>query len=126
MDAERAATSQARIRVFALDGGGVMGDDASDADFSIAGALLPPGAAYDLMARVDGTDLVLDWKRPATDLDHGPVDHFRVMRATSAQGPFTQIGTPTGETFSDPLAGTASDAAVFYKVTAVNAAGETN
>jgi hypothetical protein len=120
------ATSRARIRVFALDSQGVMGYDDSDADFSIAAALLPPNTVDSLVLRLNGSDVVLDWKRPDADLDHGPVDFYRVMRSTSAQGPFSEIGTTTTESFADALVNTEADAMVFFKVIAVNAAGGTD
>jgi subtilisin family serine protease len=120
------ATDRGRIRVFALDSKGVMGYDGSDADFTIAAELLPPGEVQDLTVTVSGTDLRLDWKRPDATLEAGPLDHYRVLRALSPQGPFVEIGTPTTESFTDALANTELDATVFYKVTAVNAAGETD
>jgi subtilisin family serine protease/P pilus assembly chaperone PapD len=117
------ATQAARLRVFAIDNRGVMGYDTSDADFTIAGALVPPGPIDELMVHVSGPDLVLDWKRPDVSLQSGPVDFYRVLRATSPQGPFVEIGAPTGESFADPLSNTSSDRTVFFKVIAVNAAG---
>ena len=123
MDGERASTSDARIRVFALDARGVTGYDTSDAGFSIAAALLPPRDAYDLSLAFDAVDLILQWKRPASDLTHGPVEWYRIYRAASPQGPFNLIGEVTAETLRVPLSAQEGDPVLYYKVLAGNGAG---
>jgi len=120
-----ALSDQARVRVFALDSHGVMGYDTSDADFTIAGPLQPPhGIGDTLEVSSDPTDVILAWKRPATDTTHGPVGQYRVLRALSPQGPWVEVGTVSTETARDPHAGTTGAFVVYYKVVAGNAAGE--
>jgi hypothetical protein len=117
-------TTQARVRVFALDSRGVMGYDTSDSDFIIAGALYPPGAVRTLLMQRSGADLAMEWKRPVEDLQHGPVSHYRILRATTPQGPFEEIATTTAETLTEPLDATGAASLVFYKVVATNPAGD--
>src|SRR5262249_56196545 len=100
-------TNQARIRAVALDGQGVLGYDASDAVFVLAGSMLAPNDVGDtLEVYADATDLILSWKRPAADSLHGPVDHYVVMRSFTPNGPFAPMGTTAAETYRDPMAGT--------------------
>ena len=120
-----ALSDQARIRIFALDSQGVMGYDTSDADFTIAGPLRPPhGIGDTLEVAADTADVILSWKRPATDTTHGPVGQYRVLRALSPQGPWAEIGTVTTESARDPHAGTPGAFVVYYRVVAGNAAGD--
>ncbi|MDH3298822.1 MAG: hypothetical protein OEM96_11160, partial [Gemmatimonadota bacterium] len=116
-------TEQALIRVFALDQHGVMGYDTSDAGFVIAGALHPPHPASNLLAGHDDVEMLLEWKGPLVDLLHGPASHYRVLRATSPQGPWSEIATPTVETTSDTLDVNPGQV-FFYRVVATNAAGD--
>ncbi|HKY33809.1 MAG TPA: S8 family serine peptidase [Candidatus Polarisedimenticolia bacterium] len=120
-----APTVRARIRVVASDNQGVIGYDTSDADFTVAGPLMPPhdvGETLEVFS--DASDVILTWKRPAADAVHGPADRFRIFRSLSAEGPFTEIGQSTGESFRDPHAATQQAALVHYKVIASNAAGD--
>jgi hypothetical protein len=117
------STSDARIRVFALDARGVTGYDTSDAGFSIAAALLPPRDAYELGLAFDATDLILQWKRPDPDLTHGPVEWYRIYRAASPQGPFNLIGEVTAETLRVSLSTQQGDPVLYYNVLAGNGAG---
>jgi subtilisin family serine protease len=116
-----ATTSQGRIRVLAQDAQGLMGYDTSE-DFTVAGQLAPPHGVRMLEVRSSSEAVVLSWTRPAVDVDHGPAAHYRVLRATRPGGPFVEILAPTEESATDPeLPGSP---VVFYKVVAVNAAGE--
>ncbi len=119
-------TGSARIRVVAYDNQGVMGYDASDATFTLAGGpLMPPADVGDtLEVDVEGADLVLTWRQPVIDAAHGPADRFRILRSFSAQGPFTEVGISAGEAYRDPLAASAGAPFVYYKVIAANAAGD--
>jgi hypothetical protein len=118
-------TLQGRVRVFAKDNQGVMGYDTSNADFTIAGSLMPPhGIGNTLGLTLDGTHVNLSWKRPAADPTHGPVERYRVQRSLSVQGPFEEIGTVTTEGFQDPRAGTDGATVVFYRIVANNGAGD--
>jgi hypothetical protein len=119
-----ALTDGARIRVFAVDGRGVMGYDTSDADFIIAGPLQPPHAiGATLEVGVDPADVLLSWKRPTVDTTHGPADRYRVLRSFSPQGPWSEIAGVTTESARAPLSGTTGAFFVYYKVVAGNAAG---
>ncbi|MGH9869077.1 MAG: S8 family serine peptidase [Candidatus Polarisedimenticolia bacterium] len=120
-----APTTSARVRVVAFDGQGVMGYDTSDADFALAGVLLPPQDVGDTLEVLDdGTDVVLIWRPAAADALHGPADSFRILRSYTANGGFVEIGRTSSEAFHDPHAATSGAAIVFYKVIATNAAGD--
>jgi len=117
-------TSQARVRVFVVDSQGVMGYGTSDGYFTIAAAMSPPNDVGDTLdVTADATDMILKWARPASDVSHGPVGFYRVMRSLSAQGPFVEIGTATTESYFDPRANTSGAEIVYYKVLAANSAG---
>ena len=119
-----AASEVTRIRVDARDNQGVMGYDTSDGDFSIAGALYPPAAARDLVLSRENGSAVLRWKAPVTDPGHGPAASFRILAAPSAQGPFVEIGTAVEDRFIEPLHEFSAAEQLFYRIVAVNAAGE--
>jgi len=119
------ATLQARVRVVARDGQGVLGYDTSNADFALAASLMAPhGIGNTMVLALDGTNVNLSWKRPATDPTHGPVERYKVQRSLTVQGPFQDIGTVTTEGFSDPRAGTEGAAVVYYRIVANNGAGD--
>jgi hypothetical protein len=115
------ATVQARIVVSAHDQLGLMGSDISDGDFTIADQLYPPHPAYGLTLQKSEAELVLSWQRPGTDLLHGPVSLYRIMRAESPQGPFTEIDATVPETFTDS---SAPGQIYFYTIVATNPAGD--
>ncbi len=123
--ASGSATLQGRIRVIAKDGQGMLGYDTSNADFTIAATLMAPyGVGNTLALSFDGTSVNLTWKRPASDLTHGPAERYRVQRSLSLQGPFQEIGTVTTESFHDPAAGTDGAGVVYYRIVANNGAGD--
>jgi hypothetical protein len=101
-----------------------MGYDTSDTNFTIAGGLYPPNAAWGLDLERVGGDVVLQWKQPATDLQHGPASHYRILRASSPQGPWSEIATPTVETLTEALGSGNPGEVFFYKIVATNAAGD--
>ena len=70
---------------------------------------------------VSAADLMLSWQRPGTDLQHGPASYYRIMRAETPQGPFTEIDAAVPETFTDS---TASGQIYFYRIVATNPAGD--
>jgi hypothetical protein len=111
------------VVVFAHDHQGVMGGDISDADFSIAAQLYPPNSAYGLRAGHDGIDMSLEWNEPPVDLLHGPATSYRVLRATSPQGPWTEVASPTEESATQPLGGNPGEI-YYYEIVATNAAGD--
>ncbi len=117
-----ASSDHARIRVDARDGNGVMGYDTSDGDFTLAGVLHAPAPATDLVLSRENGNVVLRWKQPIIDAVHGPASSFRIVAATSAQGPFVEIGTTAELTLIEPAHGLGGDR-LFYRVVAVNAAG---
>jgi subtilisin family serine protease len=116
-------TTDARVRVLAMDNRGVMGYDTSDATFTIAAALQPPNPVDTLRLGLDADAVRLQWQRPATDLVHGPAEAYRVLRAFGVQGAWEEIGLAGVESFSDPLAAHGDQPLVLYKVVAINAAG---
>jgi predicted phage tail protein len=116
-------TAQARVVVFAHDQQGVMGSDTSDAAFSIAAQLYPPYPAYGLRAAHDGVDMSLEWNEPPVDLLHGPATSYRVLRATSPQGSWTEVASPTEENATQPLGGNPGEL-YYYKIVATNPAGD--
>ena len=74
---------------------------------------------------LDGGGIVtISWNRPAVDLLHGPVTYYRVLQATSANGPFVEFETTTGESVTAQVSTMAGDTIIYYKVIAVNSAGE--
>jgi len=117
------ATAQARVVVFAHDQQGVMGSDTSDAAFSVADQLYPPYPAYGLRAAHDGVDMSLEWNEPPVDLQHGPATSYRVLRATSPQGPWTEVASPIEENAMQPLEGNPGEL-YLYRIVATNAAGD--
>ncbi len=86
--------------------------------WTVTAADLPPTAPTGLVARATTTSVALDWA-DATEVD---VAGYRVYRATSASGPFTQLGgTLAASTSTDqaPLLGSA-----VYAVATVDLAGQ--
>ncbi len=117
-------TVNARVRVVAVDSQGVVGYDGSDNLFTLATTLMPPNVIGDTLGmEIMGSDLMLYWKQPVSDLTHGPADHYRILASDSPQGPFVEIGTSTGESFLEPITGHSGTAIMYYKVLAANAAG---
>jgi hypothetical protein len=100
-----------------------MGFDISDADFTIAAQLYPPNPAFDLLTGHNEVDMSLDWKRPAADLLHGPVSNYRVMSASSPQGPWSEVASPSEENTTLPLGGNPGEI-LYYKIIATNPAGD--
>jgi hypothetical protein len=119
-----ASTARARVRIVVTDPTGVMGYATSDGDFTIASSMMAPNDVGDTLDVKDGgADTILTWARPATDVSHGPVAFYRVMRSLTPQGPFVEIGTTTSETYLDLSANTAGAEIVYYRVFAANAGG---
>ncbi|MGH9868475.1 MAG: choice-of-anchor D domain-containing protein [Candidatus Polarisedimenticolia bacterium] len=120
------ATSQARIRVLAHDSHGVMGYDESDTSFTIAGQLMAPHGVSTLQLTMEaGGGILMTWERPGVDAAHGPASHYRVLSSLVANGTFIQLGTPAAESWNEP-ASTGGAGIVYYKIVAVNAAGESS
>jgi hypothetical protein len=118
-----ASTSQALVRVYAVDNQGVMGYDTRDAVFTIADLLQPPADVTDLVFSRGGATTTLHWKAPGTDVNHGPATSYRILTASSASGLFQELATTTNDSFDQPI-DSEPGSIVFYKVVAVNAAGE--
>ena len=120
-------SENARVRVLAFDSQGLMGYDVNDGAFTIAGPLLlPPHPVEDgtLEVVLEPEDLVLAWKEPYADLYHGPVDHYRVLRSEVPSGPYTEVAIVNEPIYRESLAATADMPALFYRIVAANAAGE--
>ncbi len=89
-------------------------------------ALRPPNPVGNtLLVSLAGSDLQLDWQAALVDEDHGPADHYHVLRAESPSGPFTRVAVVMVGILSyiEPLSATKGVNA-FYRVIAANAAGE--
>jgi hypothetical protein len=114
-------TTQALVRVLASNIDGTMGYDTSDAGFTIAGSIAPPNTVTTLLIGAEAGDVLLAWQPPATDAGHGAAEYYRVFRATSAVGPFEEIGQTAGETFLDSTHD--GSAELYYRVVAANAGG---
>jgi hypothetical protein len=117
------ATTQARVVVYAEDQQGVMGFDISDAPFTIADQLYPPNPAFGLRSGDDGVAMSLEWNRPETDLLHGPATSYRVLSATTPQGPWTEVASPIEENTIQPLDVNPGEV-VYYRTVATNPAGD--
>jgi hypothetical protein len=116
-------TTLARIMVQAHDSRGVMGSDISDGDFTIAAQLYPPYPAYGLLLDKSVADTVLGWQHPGTDLQHGPVAHYRITRSDDPQAEFVEIDAAVPATYTDSSA-PAPGQIFFYKIVATNPAGD--
>jgi hypothetical protein len=120
-------SSYALVRVIAHDGTAYLGYDTSDDYFTIARVLTPPASVGDtLEVGVSGSNTVLVWKRGPVDIAHAPAAYFRIMVAGDPRGPWTEIGTTSSEQFMEPISSMAAGSVRYYRVIAVNAAGEAN
>ncbi|MBS2025462.1 MAG: fibronectin type III domain-containing protein, partial [Deltaproteobacteria bacterium] len=77
--------------------------------------LIPPTAPTNLTATGGEQKVDLAWTASAT------ATGYKVARAPNSGGPYTQVGTPTGTSYSDT--GLTASTTYFYVVQAVNAAG---
>jgi hypothetical protein len=69
-----------------------------------------------------GGHAVLTWNAPPVDGSHGPATLYRIERALTAQGPWSEAGSATSTRWVDVDAlGTADP--YFYRVTAGNSGG---
>jgi len=80
-----------------------------------AGCIGPPPAPSGLTAVGAQGSVALSWSAVAG------ADHYQIERGTSAGGPYTQLATTTGTTYSDTSAAPGTN--YFYVVAAVNGAG---
>jgi hypothetical protein len=71
-----------------------------------------------------GDDVVLNWTRPPEDAGHDPARFFPVHRSDDPSGGFVEVGEPTECCMHDLDAGAAPGQAVYYLVSARNAAGD--
>ncbi|HKQ62614.1 MAG TPA: choice-of-anchor D domain-containing protein [Candidatus Polarisedimenticolaceae bacterium] len=115
-------TAAGRIRVLAWEGAELLGYDTSDAPFLVHHALPPPGPVPALRAAKSATELRLHWLPPPLGLAAGPAASYRVLQATAPGGPFREIGAPSATAF--PLDPAPEAPLVYYRIVAVNAAGE--
>jgi len=118
------STNHALVRVFAIDSQGVMGYDTSDGEFVIADALFAPAQVGSFVMSRSGEEVTLNWKAPIVDSTHGPATSYRILWGVSAAGPYTERGTTTSEQFVEPITAHSNSSIVFYRVIAVNGAGE--
>ncbi|MFN7966278.1 MAG: S8 family serine peptidase [Acidobacteriota bacterium] len=120
-------TESALVKVLSYDGrGSLLGQDTTDAPFTIAGAALNrpnPIDGSQLLTTWNGSSLRLEWKAPATDLNHGPADRFRIMRGTDPQN-LSQVALVSTFVYTEDAAATSGGAIYYYRVIAANAAGD--
>ncbi len=92
-------------------------DDGNSAFSSEVNAFTLPGQVTGLSASAQSnTQINLSWNNPS-----GTETGYQVHRATSSGGTYSSVGTPTGTTFNDT--GLTQNSTYYYKVLAVNAAG---
>jgi subtilisin family serine protease len=122
------ATENAIVRVSSYDAIGVLlGWDDTEQAFTIGSAILGAPFPIDgsqLSVSFDQATTRLDWKRPPTDVTHGPADRFRVMRGSDPQN-LIEVGVVTEPTYSEPAGSTSGLQLVYYRIIAVNNGGET-
>ena len=82
-----------------------------------AGDMQAPTVPGGLVATPATGQVSLQWSAAT---DNVAVTGYRVYRATSAGGPFSQVGTPVGTSFTDT--GRTNGTTYWYRVTAVDAA----
>lgn len=85
--------------------------------------LRPPAPVDTLRLSKAGPDVRLAWDPPPVALQTGPADTYRILTSTAPDGGFAEA-TSTADTTADLPGGGAPGSLVFYKVIAVNAAGE--
>jgi len=88
------------------------------AQFDPSATSLPAPPRVD--AARDSVAVHLTW--PAPDEGGSPITSYRIARSISATGGFAHVATVTGGSYDD--FGTANATAYYYRVTAVNGAGE--
>jgi hypothetical protein len=118
------STGEARLRVYARQGGEIVGFGTSAVDFVIATSLGPPAVVDTLRIAKGSEDVVLSWQPPDVGPDHGPATAYRVFASDAAEGPFTEVGSTDGTTWVEPLEAPARFGIVYYRIVASNAAGE--
>ena len=92
-------------------------------DYTPASALAPNPVGDTLVVGVDaGGHAVLTWAAPAVDGGHDAATVYRIDRATSPDGPFTEAGSATLTEWVDVDALGAPDS-YYYLVWAENAGG---
>ncbi len=123
-----AATANAVIRVLSYDGtGALLGEDAMDAPFTLAegatvGRPFPiDGGGLEVVAT--GGTVQLSWKAPLTDPSHGPADRYRVLRGSDPRA-LVEVGLVTDTRYSEEASATAGTSLVYYRIVAVNSAGD--
>jgi hypothetical protein len=123
-----ALTDNAIVRVLAYDTiGSLLGWDDTDEVFTIASQQLGPPLPIDgsaLLITFDGATVRLDWKAPVADTLHGPASHYRIMRGSDPQS-LTEVATTVDPLYTEAAADTAGTPLTYYRIIAVNAAGET-
>jgi hypothetical protein len=120
------ATENAIVRVLSYDAfGTLLGSDDSAAPFTIAGGTLAPPLPIDgaqLLVERAGTETVLTWKPPVTDLSHGPADRYHVYRGTDPQN-LVEVALVNATEYREE-AGAPVPGLVYYRIVAANAAGD--
>ncbi|MHA1978507.1 MAG: fibronectin type III domain-containing protein [Candidatus Hodarchaeales archaeon] len=80
-----------------------------------------PNIPENLIATSDDTQVLLSWTVPNND-GGSAITHYRVYRATTSGGPYTNIANVTGLSYTDSTVSTGIT--YYYVVSAVNAEGE--
>lgn len=79
-----------------------------------------PSAPQSLVAKPLDSAVKLTWAAPASN-GGAAIDKYAVQRATSAAGPFTNVGTPTSPSFTN--SGLTNGTKYYFRVVAHNSAG---
>ena len=77
-----------------------------------------------LQVGYDSAGISLQWERPEPDLDHGPATGFRILTSDDPEGPCRQQALVGGTEFIDASGSPPTDKTLFYRVVAMNPAGE--
>lgn len=84
------------------------------------GGELPPEISFNLIATGGNQNVVLNWNSL-----NSAVASFDISRSTVSGGPYTQIGSVTGSTYSYTDSNVSNGTTYYYIVTAVTASGGT-
>jgi hypothetical protein len=92
-------------------------------DHTPPAALSPNPVGYTLAVGVNlSGHAALAWQAPLADAGHDAATLYRIMRGTSAAGPFVEVGSATSTAWLDIDALVATES-YYYKVLAENAGG---
>jgi fibronectin type 3 domain-containing protein len=112
-------------RYYKVSAGNLVGEGPQSTEASATSpAIVPPSAPLNLAATPGpgAGQIKLTWQAPAQD-GGAPVTSYGVYRAESSSGPYTKI-TTVGSVLTHTDAGLPNGATRWYKIAAINQAGE--